>query len=109
MSGATRLFPRNAASALVLVCLAALALVVHRLWGLRGSLGLIAFWAVAWLGFFVWRRRVQRQIRARFKSMTGRQRAEALFALNEEDRAEVLEAIDPGRGGAGRARESDQN
>lgn len=80
-------------AALTIAGMAALALLVFSLWGLRGSLVLIALWGVAYLGFLFWHRRAQRLIRERFASMTGRQRAEALSALSEDDRAEVLAAI----------------
>lgn len=73
--------------------LAALALIVFGTWGLRGSLVLVALWVLSYLGFFLWHKRAQRLIRERFAAMTGRQRAEALFALSEADRSEVLGAI----------------
>jgi hypothetical protein len=79
--------------ALVIAGMAILAFVVFHAWGLRGSLALIALWGVSYAGFFLWRRRTQRLIRERFASMTGRQRAEALFSLSEADRAEVLDAV----------------
>lgn len=78
---------------LAIAGMAALALLVFGLWGLRGSLVLIGLWFVAYLGFSLWYRRAQSLIRERFASMTARQRAEALSALSEEDRAEVLAAL----------------
>lgn len=80
-------------SALIIAGMAALALLVFGQWGLRGSLVLIALWVVAYLGFFLWHCRARRLIRERLASMTGSQRAEALSALSEEDRAEVLAAM----------------
>ncbi len=78
---------------LTIAGMAALALLVFSLWGLRGSLVLIALWFVAYLGFSLWYRRAQSLIRERFASMTARQRAQALSAMTEEERAEVLAAI----------------
>lgn len=78
---------------LTIAGMAALALFVFSLWGLRGSLVLVALWGLAYLSFFLWHRRAQRLIRERLARMTGRQRAEALFSLSEADRAEVLAAI----------------
>ncbi|MCL4676992.1 MAG: hypothetical protein KJ017_00180 [Alphaproteobacteria bacterium] len=78
---------------LTIAGMAALALLVFGLWGLRGSLVLIGLWFVAYLGFSLWYRRARRLIRKRFGQMTARQRAQALSALSEEDRAEVLAAI----------------
>lgn len=78
---------------MILAGMAALALIVFGLWGVRGSLILIALWSAAYLGFLFRHRRAQRLIRERLAQMTERQRAEAMSALSEEDRAEVLAAI----------------
>lgn len=79
---------------LTIAAMAALSMFVFSLWGLHGSIVLIALWGLSTLGFFLWRRRTQRRIRERFARMTGRQRAEALAGLSESERAEVLEAIE---------------
>ncbi|MCL4677757.1 MAG: hypothetical protein KJ017_04080 [Alphaproteobacteria bacterium] len=78
---------------LTIAAMAALALFVFSLWGLRGSLVLIALWGFAYLGFSLWHRRAQRLIRERLARMDERQRANALSALSETDRIEVFDAI----------------
>lgn len=78
---------------LTIAAMAMLALFVFSTWGLRGSLVLIALWGCSYLAFFLWHRRAQRLIRERLARMDARQRAEALSALSEADRIEVLAAI----------------
>lgn len=78
---------------LTIAAMAALALFVFSTWGLRGSLVLIALWGCSYLAFLLWHRRAQRLIRERLARMDERQRADALSALSEADRIEVLDAI----------------
>lgn len=78
---------------LTIAAMAALALFVFSIWGLSGSLVLIALWGCSYLAFFLWHRRAQRLIRARLARMDERQRADALSALSDADRIEVLDAI----------------
>lgn len=78
---------------LTIAAMAALALFVFGTWGLGGSLVLIALWGCSYLGFYLWHRRAQRLIRERLARMDERQRADALSALSEADRIEVLDAI----------------
>lgn len=78
---------------LTIAAMAALALFVFSTWGLRGSLVLIALWGCSYLAFLLWHRRAQRLIRKRLARMDERQRADALSALSEADRIEVLDAI----------------
>lgn len=78
---------------LTIAAMAALALFVFSIGGLRGSLVLIALWGCSTLAFLLWHRRSQRLIRERLAQMDERQRADALSALSEADRTEVLDAI----------------
>jgi hypothetical protein len=78
---------------LTITAMAALALFVFSIGGLRGSLVLIALWGCSYMAFFLWHRRAQRLIRERLARMDERQRADALSALSEADRIEVLDAI----------------
>ncbi len=87
------LFVRRLSMPLYIVGVSALTVFVFHAWGLRGSAVLIAFFCLFWLGFQIRIRRNRRRIRDMFATIPEHQRAAALAALSEDERAEVLDAL----------------
>lgn len=86
-------FVRRLAMPLYVAGASALTVFVFHRWGLRGSAVLIVLFGLFWIGFRLWIQRTRRRIRETFAAIPEHQRAAALAALSESERAEVLNAL----------------
>ncbi len=84
---------KKIAWAVGIALMAILAVFVFSVWGLVGSLALLAVWLLLYIGSMFVMRRNQQKLRNMFAKMSEEQRQATLAALSESDRAEVLEAL----------------